>query len=273
MNPNSSPVAIARVTLSSATVLPKRLLSPSISTEVDVADVISRFLNHLAQGASKAYVRRHPDFDDATGIGNTDLHGVNEILALVARLNRRRRELRLWGNPAHRAGQRASRLAATVDRHARRPAELHARQLRLVHIGPQNHRVEIRDLVQRLAGLDKLAAIGVAGEHGAGDRARYAALRELLPDLRESGVGRLHLLGGTPLLRLGALNLLAENLVIALRLIELLRRRRLRGDQTLHPLVIAAGDFVLHAQRVELLANLRNVSGCRAALCNQLAVL
>ena len=47
----------------------------------------------------------------------------------------------------------------------------------------------------------------------------------------------------------------------------------MRGDQTLHPLVIAAGDFVLHAQRVELLGNLGNVSGCRAALGNQLAML
>src|SRR5205814_6810769 len=120
------------------------------------------------------------------------------------------------------------------------------------------------------AGLDKLAAIGVAGEHGAGDRTRYAALRELLPDLRESGVGRLHLLGGTPLLRLGALNLLAENLVIALRLIELLRRRRLRGDQTLHPLVIAAGDSVLHAQRVEQLASFCHLSCCLSSLCNLL---
>src|SRR5206468_12490265 len=82
-----------------------------------------------------------------------------------------------------------------------------------------------------------------------------------------------HVLASAALLCLRALNLFSEYFVIALRLIQLLRRCRLLVEQTLQPLVVPVRDLLLHAECVELLTGLRNARCAAAPLRRELSVL
>src|SRR3954447_5829909 len=79
MKPNSSPGRTSNDTPSSAAFDPKRLTTLSAVTEIDI--------------------HRHPDLEQPLVVGHTDLHGVHQVGALVARLDRRRREFRGRCNP------------------------------------------------------------------------------------------------------------------------------------------------------------------------------
>src|SRR5262245_10448551 len=109
MNPNSSPRSISNDTLSSARVSPhcfRRLLA---LTELDIDG--------------------HPELEQPFAVVDADFDRVDEIRAFVARLHRRRRELRFAGDPRDRAGKR---LTAFLDVQRDRDllADLHRCELR-----------------------------------------------------------------------------------------------------------------------------------------------
>ena len=57
----------------------------------------------------EAHVGRHADLQEAALVGHANLDRVDEVGALVARLDGRRRELGLRGHPRHGAGEHMSR--------------------------------------------------------------------------------------------------------------------------------------------------------------------
>ena len=152
-------------------------------------------------------------------------------------------------------------------------ADLDGRELRLCHVGAHVDRVEVGDLVERLARLHHLAGSRVGREHRAGDRVRHLAFSNPLAGLRDLRFGPFHLFArglalrldgfdllrlrhDLPLLRLDLLvlrfDLIGQDPVVLLRLVQLLRGRRLLGKQPLGALVSSPGDLLLCDQRAAL---------------------
>lgn len=215
----------------------------------------------------------HADLRDAARVGHGDLDGIDEILALIARLDRRRRELRFGRDPRDRARYDAPRRPAGIDRHLRRRSDFHSGKLCLGDVGAENHGVEVRDLEQWLARLYQLSALGIGGEHGPADGCRDVAFFHALANLCELRVGRRNVLSDGALLGGCSLNLLVENLVLLLRLIELLCRGRLIGKETPHAFVVPLCDLVLHSKRIELLSDFRHARTRCRSLRQQLSLL
>ncbi len=139
-------------------------------------------------------------------------------------------------------------------------------QLRLGDVGANVDGSEIGDLVQRLTGLDDLTGSGIRRQHGAGAGISDLALADPFIDSGHLCVDRRHLFGrrlslgscGVDLLAVRSdlmllrrdlfvlrLQLLFEHAIVALRLVELLRRCRLLIEQSPHALVGAFGHVVL----------------------------
>src|SRR6187551_2917816 len=129
MKPNSSPGRTSKEMRSSALFALKDLTRLSAVTELDID--------------------RHSDLEHALLVGHADLHGVNQIGALVARLDRCRRELRRRGNPGDRSGHRLALVLRHIDVDAGRRTDLHRGQLRFCHVRANVHTGEIGDLVER----------------------------------------------------------------------------------------------------------------------------
>src|SRR5262245_24782577 len=85
MNPNSSPPSISNDTSSSARVPPNCLRRLRALTELDIDG--------------------HPELEQPFAVVDTNLDRVDKICTFVARLHRRRRELRVAGNPRDHAGE------------------------------------------------------------------------------------------------------------------------------------------------------------------------
>ena len=112
MKPNSSPGATVNDTPSSAIVCPKRFTSASTTTASAAIGV-----GHLRRphAGRERHVHRHADLEHAVRVGHADLDRVDEIRALFARLDRRRRELGLRRRPT-----RPCRRASVARRRRRR---------------------------------------------------------------------------------------------------------------------------------------------------------
>ena len=98
-----------------------------------------------------------PIFSAPPSFGHPNLDGVDEVRALVPRLNRRRRELGFATRSTRSFQSQLARAAADVDRDPRAGPELHLRELRFGHVRAHLDRVEVGDLVERLARLHDLA--------------------------------------------------------------------------------------------------------------------
>src|ERR1019366_150394 len=103
----------------------------------------------------------------------------------IARLNRRRRDLRARRDPGDRTGDDLPWTAAGVNRHPRLLAEPDRRQLRLGDVGPHLHRLQVGDAIERLAGLHHLSRFRVGGQHGAVDRVAHLGLADPLAGLTD----------------------------------------------------------------------------------------
>ena len=129
---------------------------------------------------------------------------------------------------------------------------------------------EVGDPVERLPRLHHLAGARVRREHGARDRVLHVRLSQTLGDLVDLRVDGGHLRMDRLRLRPRGLNLrglsrdltlvrfnllvlrhdlIGERALLALGLIELLRRGRLLREQPVGPIVGALGDLVLRGQR------------------------
>src|SRR5687767_6663478 len=147
MNPKSSPASTSNDTSSSARVPPNCLRRLRALTELDID--------------------RHPELEQPLAVVHANLDGVDEVRTLVARLHRRRRELRLAGDPRHRARQRLPcsgvwlqpLFLADINSHRRRLADLHGCELRFVDVGADVHDREVGNGVQRLSRLNELPGL------------------------------------------------------------------------------------------------------------------
>src|SRR5688500_7751922 len=151
--PSSSPPSSARSTPSSATVAPKRLRSCSASSSAftghpppaawpvsigrprrgtparPVRKPLARGLARSSLGPRDRDLPGHPRAQVALGVRDVDVDRVDEPVAVLARLHVARRELRLGGDPPHRALEHLR--AVRVDLQLRLHPGLHAPELRV----------------------------------------------------------------------------------------------------------------------------------------------
>src|SRR5690606_36270029 len=120
----------------------------------------------VTDGALEHDLAWHADLDPPVRVRHTDLDGVHLVDALVARLNRRRGELGLRGDPDDLPGP-SGQLAAIVDLHPDAAAQLDRCELVAGHVRSQRQGVEVGDPVERRSWLDELPPLDVGRQHRA----------------------------------------------------------------------------------------------------------
>src|SRR5712691_292728 len=127
--PYSSPVRTVRSRWSTATIFPKRRVSPRVTTAAGAAASMLR----LGPG-SEDRVGRHAGLEGALEVREADLDAEDEVHALLLRLHVLRRELRLGRDLGDLAGEGARRKRVHGD--LRGLAEPDPADLSLGHVRP-----------------------------------------------------------------------------------------------------------------------------------------
>jgi hypothetical protein len=109
-------------------------------------------------------IDRHSELEQAVAVVNADLDGIYEIRTFVPRLNGRRRELRLAGDPRHRAGQRLPAIRH-VNGDLNLLPEADRGELLFRDVGAHVYGGQVRDCVQRLSRLNELPGLDLAADY------------------------------------------------------------------------------------------------------------
>jgi hypothetical protein len=125
-------------------------------------------------------------------------------------------------------------------------------QLRFRHVRAQSHRVEIRDAIERLAGLDRFSCTDERCENSPGLRISYLASEKAFTYLCDTRITGCDLARHRGALRLCRLDLRHENAIVPLGLIELLRGCSALREKSPRPLIRSARNYKLGLKHVDL---------------------
>src|SRR5439155_25449661 len=169
--PYSSPVRTVRSRWSTATILPKRRISPRVTTAAGAAASMLRL-----RPGSEDRVGRHAGLEGALEVREADLDAEDEVHALLPRLHVLRRELRLGCDLGDLAREGAPRERVHGDR--RGLAEPDPADVSLGHVRPHPHVGWIDQGHDRDARVRHLARLEILPQDHAGQRRDDLALPE-----------------------------------------------------------------------------------------------